>query len=57
MPLQIRKLPHSYKVRVYEGAGENRKVIAKRTTRDKAESLVRLHRSLEHGMLLRKRSK
>ncbi len=51
MPYKIRKLPRSRMVRVYRG----KKVIAKRTTREKAESLVRLHRGLEHGMIPRKR--
>ncbi len=51
MPLKIRKLPHSNRVRVYDGD----RIIAKKTTRKKAEALVRLHRGLEHGMVPRKR--
>lgn len=53
MPYKIRKLPHSNRVRVYKG----KEIIARKTTRDKAEKQVRLLRGLEHGMILRKRKK
>ncbi len=51
MPYKIRKLPRSNRVRVYSGD----RIIAKKTTRKKAEALVRLHQGLHHGMILRKR--
>lgn len=50
-PLKIRHLPHSRKVRVYDG----KRVIAKETTLENAESQMRLINGLKHGMKLRKK--
>lgn len=49
MPYELVKLPRSvfYKVKNIE-SGE---VLAKRTTKDKAEKQVRLLRGIEHGTL------
>ena len=50
MPYIIRKLPGSSKVRVYENYGTSKsKIVAKETSRKKAESQVRLLRGVEHG--------
>lgn len=46
MPAKMRKLPNSMKYRVYDGD----KIVAKRTTKKKAERQVRLLRGIAHGM-------
>ncbi len=51
MPVQMRKLPSKNKWRVYDGA----KIVAKETSRKKAEAQVRLLRGLAHGMKPRKK--
>jgi hypothetical protein len=51
MPVKIRKLPHSSKFRVWNDG----KIVAKKTTKKKAEAQSRLLRGLEHGMKLRKK--
>ena len=53
MPYKIRKLPRSRMVRVYKG----KEIIAKKTTKTKAEKQVRFLRGLEHGMVPKKRKK
>jgi hypothetical protein len=50
MPVKIRKLK-SGKFRVYNGG----KVVAKSTTKEKAEKQSRLLRGIEHGMVLKKK--
>jgi hypothetical protein len=50
MPVKIVKLK-SGKFRVYN----DKKIVAKSTTKAKAESQARLLRGIEHGMKLRKR--
>jgi len=47
MPAKIRKLPHSSKYRVYNDG----KIVAKSTTKKKAEAQIRLLRGIEHGTL------
>lgn len=51
MPLRKRKLPRKNKWRVYDG----KRVIAKETTLENAESQMRLINGLKHGMKLRKK--
>ena len=51
MPVRMKKLPNSTKYRVYDGD----KIVAKRTTKEKAEKQVRLLRGIAHGMKPRKR--
>jgi len=51
MPVKMRKLPNKNKWRVYEGD----KVVAKGTTKKKAEKQVRLLRGIAHGMKPRKK--
>lgn len=46
MPVTMRKLPHKNKYRVYDKG----KVVAKATTKEKAEKQVRLLRGIAHGM-------
>lgn len=48
-PVTIRKLPNKNEWRVYDG----KKVVAKSTTKSKAEKQARLLRGLSHGMKLR----
>lgn len=49
MPVRMKKLPHSSKYRVYDGD----KIVAQRTTKEKAEAQVRLLRGIAHGMKTR----
>jgi hypothetical protein len=53
MPYEIIKLPASsfYKVRNIESGD----ILAKKTTKKKAESQVRLLRAIEHGTLKRRK--
>ena len=51
MPVKIRKLPRQNKWRVYDGG----KIVAKRTTKEKAEKQARLLRGVAHGMKLKKK--
>lgn len=51
MPIKMKKLPNSSKYRVYDG----KRIVAKRTTKKKAEAQVRLLRGVSHGMKLKKR--
>jgi len=51
MPVKMRKLPRSSMYRVWN----DKKVVAKRTTKKKAEAQAKLLRGIEHGMKLRKR--
>lgn len=46
MPPKMRKLPNQRFYRVYDG----KNVVAKRTTKKKAEKQIRLLRGLSHGM-------
>ena len=46
MPVTIRKLPNKNKWRVYNKG----KIVAKATTKTKAEKQARLLRGIEHGM-------
>ncbi len=46
MPVRIRKLPNKNKWRVYNG----KDIVAKGTTKEKAEKQARLLRGLAHGM-------
>ena len=46
MPIKMRKLPRKNKWRVYDGD----EVVAKSTTKEKAEKQVRLLRGIAHGM-------
>ncbi|MEE9304556.1 MAG: hypothetical protein V3U84_12340 [Thiotrichaceae bacterium] len=46
MPIRIRKLPNKNRWRVYDGS----KVVAKSTTKKKAEKQARFLRGLAHGM-------
>lgn len=50
MPVKIIKLKNG-KYRVYN----DKKIVAKATTKTKAESQARLLRGIEHGMKLRKK--
>jgi hypothetical protein len=50
MPIKMRRLIDG-KYRVYDGE----RIVAKRTTKKKAESQIRLLRGVSHGMVLRKR--
>lgn len=47
--LKMRKLPRSKKYRVYDG----KRVIAKRTTRSKAQGQMGLIQGLKHGTIRR----
>jgi len=47
MPVTMRKLPHKNRYRV-RNAG---RIVAKSTTKPKAEAQVRLLRGIEHGTL------
>lgn len=49
-PIKIRKLPNKNKYRVYDG----KRIVAKSTTKKKAESQARLLRGIAHGMKMRK---
>ncbi len=49
-PLKMRKLPHSSKYRVYDG----KKIIAKRTSLENAESQIRLIHAIKHGGIKRR---
>jgi len=46
MPIKIRKLPNKNKYRVYDGD----RVVARETTKEKAEAQSRLLRGISHGM-------
>jgi hypothetical protein len=46
MPIRIRKLPNKNRYRVYDG----KDVVAKSTTKGKAEKQARLLRGIAHGM-------
>ncbi len=52
-PVKIRKLPNKNKYRVYDG----KRIVAKSTTKKKAESQSRLLRGIAHGMKVKKTSK
>lgn len=51
MPVSMRKLPGQNKWRVYDGD----RIVAKGTTKTKAEKQMRLLNGLAHGMQLRKK--
>lgn len=51
MPIKMRKLPKQNLYRVYDGD----EIIAKKTTKKKAEAQIRLLRGLKHGMKVKGR--
>lgn len=51
MPAKMRKLPHSSKYRVWNDG----KIVAKGTTKKKAEAQIRLLRGIEHGLKPRRK--
>lgn len=51
MPVYKKKLPNSPFYRVYDGT----RIVAKKTTKSKAEAQVKLLRGIKHGMKVRKK--